>query len=227
MPNYNPQDYQNMQNLHNSGSALLRNAVDDTRRGELLSNAERGRLQQMAGNPATPLSVRNTISKMLHADDERQMQGMGSGGGMIVVYPPDTGGLTTNNVSTNNVTTSDNDNTFKTRFLRVENTTSEKATVFVQYYTRTKAGAWKWYPGTPGVSAGALSVDLEPGQAADLQDGSWRVHASKVRLWVMLENGTRMDQYKHQDLVLVSEMDQNGQPGYVAQARETYSFTIE
>jgi hypothetical protein len=115
-----------------------------------------------------------------------------------------------------------------TRYLRVVNTSGEKVTVFLRYYTQDQSQAWNWFPGAPGdESAEPLAFEFEPGEAADLTDNEWRVNASRVRLWGQAASGKQWPKFKDQDFLLVPEVDEDGRHSYPADGIGVCSFTIK
>ena len=115
-----------------------------------------------------------------------------------------------------------------TRFFRIANASSERATIFLQYYTQDSSGSWSWLPGRPqDDSLEALVFELAPGEAADVTDNGWRINASKVRVWGKSAGGKEWLKYKDKKLVLVPELDVDGQPSYVANRKQVFNFTVK
>jgi hypothetical protein len=109
------------------------------------------------------------------------------------------------------------------RYLRVKNDTGEKLTLFVQYRTVTRSGAWKWFPADPG-SEGAVSFELKVGEEANLVHDGWSINASCVRLWAVTASGVEMNEYRAEDFWLVEEY--NDERAYYADEMETLTFTF-
>lgn len=114
-----------------------------------------------------------------------------------------------------------------TRFLRLANGTDSSAKVHVLYETPVLEGDFQWIPNAPADEQDVqpLVVDLEPGEVADFQDGDWKVHASRVRIWVTTENG-EWSRFRDTDLWLVPEVDPEGEHTYQALAPDTFVFTV-
>jgi hypothetical protein len=114
------------------------------------------------------------------------------------------------------------------RYLNLFNVTSAKVTVYVQYHAVDQNNQWNWYPADPAASDQALAFELEPGQAAEARDGDWRVCADRVRVWAVSADGQQSwIRYQTRDLMLVPEVDDQGNPGYAAPTAETVNFGIK
>ena len=113
------------------------------------------------------------------------------------------------------------------RYVRVANASKEKATVFLQYYTQDTSGEWKWYPGEPGSEVQPISFEVDPGEAADVEDSGWQVNASKIRIWGESESGKKWVKFKEADLPVVKETDEKGEPSYIAEEKQTFCFTVK
>jgi hypothetical protein len=108
-----------------------------------------------------------------------------------------------------------------TRFLRIYNATDGKLKVWVQYETKTDAGDWVWSPAAPGDPSQALSLEVNPGETVDLQDGDWRLNARRVRIWARSDTG-EWNRFRETDLWLVPEEDHL----YDAPEVQTFLFTV-
>lgn len=114
------------------------------------------------------------------------------------------------------------------RYLTITNLTSSKVTMNVKYHAVDQAGAWKWFPSAPEVNDDALSFELESGQGVELWDGDWHVYADKARIWATDSSGQRQWlRYKSQDVLLVSETDDQGQPSYLSAEIQTLNFGLK
>jgi hypothetical protein len=121
----------------------------------------------------------------------------------------------------------------RTRYLRVANIYSEDVTLAVRYYAPTTDGAWAWLPSEPGAEGGnTLSLTLTPGQAVDVYDGDWRLHARQVCIWGKSASGKKeWNTFQTDGLQLVStsadQVDEHGDPYYMAAETETVNFTVK
>jgi hypothetical protein len=114
------------------------------------------------------------------------------------------------------------------RYLNLINLSRSKVTVYVQYHAVDQQNNWAWFPADPAMSDQALSFDLEPGQATETRDGDWRIFADKARVWAVSADGQQQwVRYQKRDLLLVPEVDDQGQPGYVAPTIETVDFGVK
>lgn len=116
--------------------------------------------------------------------------------------------------------------TFGTRYLVVENRSSEKVILLLQYRSLNSEGKYAWVPGEPGQSNTGKRFELEAGKRYNLLDGDFRIHASRVRLLARTESGTvLLDSWKT-DHWLVQD-DGAGQRSYRAARMETATVTLE
>ncbi len=114
------------------------------------------------------------------------------------------------------------------RYLNLVNLSNSRVTIFVQYHALDQQNHWAWYPADPAASDQALSFELEPGQATETRDGDWRVFADKARVWALSADGQQSwIRYQTRDLLLVPEVDDQGNPGYVAAGIETVNFGVK
>lgn len=114
------------------------------------------------------------------------------------------------------------------RYLNVVNLSQSRATFHVKYHAVDQAGNWKWYPSSPDAGDDALIFDLDPGQAVELWDGDWHVYADKARIWASSADGQHQwARYQNNDLLLVSEQDDQGQPSYLSPEIQTLSFGLK
>ncbi|MEI8376154.1 MAG: hypothetical protein WCJ35_25320, partial [Planctomycetota bacterium] len=113
-----------------------------------------------------------------------------------------------------------------TRYLRLGNGTNEKVTFSVLYYTCDDQGKWSWTPGELGTNAQPMTFELAPGEAADIQDGDWRINAAKARVWAKSASGKEWNQFKDEDLELVTETDDAGQHSYMSSELQTANYTV-
>jgi hypothetical protein len=106
-------------------------------------------------------------------------------------------------------------------YLRITNATSEQLEVFVNYYTPTVSGSFRWYPADP--SAGTpVKVQIEPGKTVYLfqqQYADLKIKGSKFRIWANGASKTYTN-YKDRDLE-VSSAD-----GYVAADYGVFDYTF-
>ncbi len=110
------------------------------------------------------------------------------------------------------------------RFLRVKNETSQKLTVYVQYETMTDKGSWSWFPDTPDKKR-AVIFPLTAGAQAEVDDDSFPINARRVRIWAAAADGTKLQDYRNQDLWLVADTEGFGRT-YVAPQGETYLYVF-
>jgi hypothetical protein len=113
-----------------------------------------------------------------------------------------------------------------TRNLRVSNGAKEKIKVKVQYEAVDASDQAGWFPQAPEDGKRALEFELQPGEVANLQDGDWRVNASRVRIWAE-GGGQQWQQFRDRDLELVPERDDRGTPGYAAAEAQTFNVAFQ
>lgn len=114
------------------------------------------------------------------------------------------------------------------RYLNVINLSAKPANFHVQYHAQDQNGNWAWFPQSPEMGDDAISFDLNAGQAVELWDGEWHVYADKARIWAVSANGQQQwDRYRSNDLLLVSETDDQGQPCYYSPDIQTLSFGLK
>ena len=85
-------------------------------------------------------------------------------------------------------------------YIKVSNESGGKIKVFLQYYTFTTDGEWKWFPSAPGGDE-AVSYEFAPGESGILFHEEWKVNASKIRIWAEGED-TRWVTYRDKDYLL-------------------------
>jgi hypothetical protein len=102
-----------------------------------------------------------------------------------------------------------------------------KVTIYVKYHAVDQNGNWNWFPSGLDDS-NAIAFDLAPGQPVELWDGDWHVYADRARIWAVSEDGQHQWVcYKDNDLLLVSEQDDQGQPSYLSADIQTLSFGVK
>ena len=114
-----------------------------------------------------------------------------------------------------------------TRFLKVRNTFGEDATVYVKYFTEDETHQWSWRPSDPDTAGEAVRFQVPAGQTVSLVHRGRRINASRVRIWATLDSGRELNAFKHEDLVLVPEEDNDGNPSYRSAHRQTYVFSLK
>jgi hypothetical protein len=71
-----------------------------------------------------------------------------------------------------------------------------------------------------------MTLELEPGEVADVADGDWRLHADRIRIWAETDDGQKWLTFKNKTLRLVPETDAEGNHVYLAPACDTFVFTV-
>lgn len=113
------------------------------------------------------------------------------------------------------------------RYLLITNSTQEKLTIHVQYFTQKNSEEWSWVPGNPEQnSTQAVKMEIDPQGTVNVRDGDTSIKASRVRIWAAAAGGTEWNEYKTQDLLLVPEEDDQGQRWYAGAAMDTFTFTF-
>jgi tetratricopeptide (TPR) repeat protein len=90
-------------------------------------------------------------------------------------------------------------------YLRMTNATKEPIQVWVQYYTPTVSGNFRWYPSEPGSGGDAIRVQIDPSSTVFLIDNNYkdmRIKGAKFRVWAKgVNSGTTVTTYKDKDLI--------------------------
>ncbi len=108
---------------------------------------------------------------------------------------------------------------FSTKYLTVSNRAGEPLKVFLQYYTTSPDGSFRWYPSMDR----ALWFTFQPGDKAPLMNGDFKIHGRKFRIWAEGQtSGVVYDKNKEEDFVVVDDA------GYVSESDqlETHEFTF-
>jgi hypothetical protein len=100
------------------------------------------------------------------------------------------------------------------RYIKVENASGERITLWLHYQALADKDEWEWLPVKPVDPEKALRFDLEPNSTAYLSDGKTRIAAGRARLWAESQSGYKWTGYRDEDLKLkpadrkaVSEME--------------------
>lgn len=106
------------------------------------------------------------------------------------------------------------------RYLYIKNKASKPFTLWVQYYTKTQNGNWRWYPGQPG-SGQAVRFTFAAGEESYIEHNGFKILASVVRLWAEADDGSvNWLRDRDQDVVLC------GPEGYLSAQPETYEYSF-
>ena len=97
------------------------------------------------------------------------------------------------------------------RYLRIQNATNEKITVYLQYQTLQDDGTWAWQHADQPVT-----YDFDPGEASFVSDAGWKINAVRARIWAVSESGKEFFHYRDKDWWLVPETDADGNHVYNA-----------
>jgi tetratricopeptide (TPR) repeat protein len=90
----------------------------------------------------------------------------------------------------------------RTKFLVIHNDTSKMLTVQLLYYTSSSDGQWHWFPARPEQGK-SVYYTFKPGESAQISHDSFKIHASRVRVWAESDDGTVWHRDKDRDVVLV------------------------
>lgn len=86
------------------------------------------------------------------------------------------------------------------QFLRLENATGERLTVWVHYNTLADKDAFEWLPTKPVDPEKALRYVVEPNATVYLADQGTRIAAARARLWAESDSGYKWLTYRDKDL---------------------------
>ncbi len=102
---------------------------------------------------------------------------------------------------------------FNAKYLQIANETSEPLKVYVQWYTKSKSGSYRWYPGN-GKTAAIFT--FQPDQKSVLiSPTNKQIYGARFHVWAVgMNSGMVFDGYKDKDLILVH------QGGYVTDSNE-------
>jgi hypothetical protein len=93
------------------------------------------------------------------------------------------------------------------RYIKVENATGERLTLWLHYQSLAEKDEWDWFPTKPVDPEKALRYILEPGSNSYLSDNASRIAAGRARLWAESESGHKWTGYRDQDLQLKPSAD--------------------
>lgn len=86
------------------------------------------------------------------------------------------------------------------RFLRIENATGARLTIWLHYQTLAEKDVFDWFPVKPVDQEKALRYVLEANADLYLTDGSTRIAAARARVWAESDSGQKWLSYRDRDL---------------------------
>jgi hypothetical protein len=107
------------------------------------------------------------------------------------------------------------------RYIKVENASGERVTLWLHYQSLVDKEEWEWLPVKPVDQEKALRFVLEPNSTAYLSDGKARVAAGRARLWAESQSGYKWTGYRDDDLKLKPSPDRKD-----ASEMDTYSLRL-
>jgi hypothetical protein len=109
-------------------------------------------------------------------------------------------------------------------YLHITNATKEPLQVFIQYYTPTVSGNFRWYPDDPSTGL-AINLRLDPGQSDYLIDKKYsdmRIKGAKFRVWAKgINSDATATAYKDKDLIAAPA------EGYIGHDYRTFYHTFQ
>jgi hypothetical protein len=88
------------------------------------------------------------------------------------------------------------------QYLKLENATGERLTVWLHYQSLADKQALAWFPVKPVDPEKALRYVLEPNDTLYLGDGEVRIAAARARVWAESDSGRKWSTYRDADLKL-------------------------
>jgi hypothetical protein len=88
------------------------------------------------------------------------------------------------------------------QYIRLENATGERLTVWVHYQILADKDAFEWMPTKPVDQEKALRYVVEPNTTTYFSNDGARIAAARVRLWAESDSGTKWTTYRDQDYKL-------------------------
>lgn len=104
------------------------------------------------------------------------------------------------------------------RYIKVENASGERVTLWLHYQSLADKDQWEWFPVKPVDQEKALRFELEPNSSAYLSDGKTRIAAGRARLWAESQTGYKWTGYRNEDLKL--------KPGDSKDPREMETYSL-
>jgi hypothetical protein len=86
------------------------------------------------------------------------------------------------------------------QYLKLENATGERLTVWLHYQSLDDKQALTWFPVKPVDAEKALRYVLEPNATMYLGDGEVRIAAARARVWAESDSGRKWQSYRDTDL---------------------------
>jgi hypothetical protein len=93
------------------------------------------------------------------------------------------------------------------QYLKIENASGERLTVWVHYETLGEKNEFAWFPSQPVNEEKALRLELEPGSVTHVKENKVQVAARRARIWAESASGRKWLTYRDQDLVLKPKSD--------------------